>query len=240
MYIIWNDYNVKFRDDVTPEWKHNYYKIREVRFSMALNDVPVIIDPGTRYSYSGVGYYALAYAIAKSLQDAPEPDIFTLLETRIIEPLGIPDEAWRLSYGEHYEMDGLKLYAAGSGTRYTSRAVATMGQFILNNGEWNGRQLIRPEVIKEFLAHDSSGEEPSTLVASIGWKTNVDGRFASLPSDAIWGHGTGDQILLIVPSLDLVLVRLGGSLADDPVSNDSASTQELEEYLFSPLMEANN
>ncbi len=177
--------NVKFRDDVTPEWKHNYYKIREVRFSMALNDVPVIIDPGTRYSYSGVGYYALAYAIAKSLQDAPEPDIFTLLETRIIEPLGIPDEAWRLSYGEHYEMDGLKLYAAGSGTRYTSRAVATMGQFILNNGEWNGRQLIRPEVIKEFLAHDSSGEEPSTLVASIGWKTNVDGRFASLPSDAI-------------------------------------------------------
>ena len=49
--------NVKFRDDVTPEWKHNYYKIREVRFSMALNDVPVIIDPGTRYSYSGVGYY---------------------------------------------------------------------------------------------------------------------------------------------------------------------------------------
>ena len=176
--------NVKFREDITPEWKHTYYKNRDLRFPMALSDVPLIIEPGIRYSYSGVGYYALAYAIAKSLQDAPESDIFTLLESRIIEPLGIPSEAWRLSYGESYEMDGLKLYAIGSGTRYTTRAVATMGQFMLNNGEWNGRQLIRPEVVKAILTHDNSGEESSPLVTSIGWKTNVDGRFASLPSDA--------------------------------------------------------
>ncbi|MCH7746360.1 MAG: hypothetical protein IIC84_09830 [Chloroflexi bacterium] len=45
---------------------------------------------------------------------------------------------------------------------------------------------------------------------------------------------------MIVPSLDLILVRLGGSLADDPVINDSASMQELDEYLFGPLMEAVN
>ena len=62
--------------------------------------------------------------------------------------------------------------------------------------------------------------------------------FLRMPSGAT-GPG-GDQVLLIVPSLDLILVRLGGSLADDPVNNDSASMQELDDYLFGPLMEAVN
>ena len=141
--------------------------------------------------------------------------------------------------GVSYELDDLKLYAAGSGSRYTPRAVARMGQLMLNNGEWNGRQLIRPDVVKAFLAFDSSGEESDELITSIGWKTNANGRFASLPADAFWGKGIRDQILLVIPSLDIVLVRLGRSLADDP-NDESASTQELDDYLFGPLVDAVN
>ena len=231
--------DVWFAGEIAPGWKLTYFENRDQRFSMALNDVPVFIEPGIRYSYSGVGYYALAYAITRSLQDAPESDILTLLESRITEPLGIPGEAWGLSYGESYELDDLKLYAAGSGSKYTPRAVARMGQLMLNNGEWNGRQLIRPEIVKAFLAFDSSGEESDELITSIGWKTNANGRFASLPADAFWGQGIGDQILLVIPSLDIVLVRLGRSLADDP-NDESASTQELDDYLFGPLVDAVN
>ncbi len=47
---------------------------------------------------------------------------------------------------------------------------------------------------------------------------------------------TGHQILLVVPSLDLIVVRNGGNLYDP--SKGEGFWGGVEEYLFNPLMEA--
>ncbi|MCH7787772.1 MAG: beta-lactamase family protein, partial [Chloroflexi bacterium] len=78
--------NVTLRDVVGTGWKEIYYLNRNERFSLALTTAPVTFEPGTQYSYSGTGYYALAYAITSSLQGTPQSDVLTLLRERIMEP----------------------------------------------------------------------------------------------------------------------------------------------------------
>ena len=96
-------------------WKKAYYEYPNKRFEYALFQVPVLFQPGTQERYSGPGYYALAYALTRALQGAPETDINTLVAKRIMEPLGIPKRDWSLSYGTSYNVNGLKLFAIGSG-----------------------------------------------------------------------------------------------------------------------------
>ena len=66
-----------------------------------------------------------------------------------------------------------------------------------------------------------------------GWWSNAEGRFEGLPRDAFWGSGAGHQVLLVVPSLDLVAVRNGGAL-DASLEHHAA----LHTYLFRSLIEA--
>lgn len=230
--------DVSFSADVSG-WKHVYVNQRDQRFPLALTRASTIHAPGERYSYSGVGYYVLAYAITRTLSDAPQRDIPSLLEERVMRPLGIPPQAWRLSYGETYQLDDMNLVAIGSGGRYTPRAIARIGQLMLQRGTWNSAQLISAEIVDKVFRYGGSpeqrqkGPEPA---ATIGWWVNDDGFWSYLPSDAIVGAGIGHQILLIIPSYDLVAVRLGHTLAEPRVWGPAFWTQ-LGEHLLKPLME---
>ena len=46
------------------------------------------------------------------------------------------------------------------------------------------------------------------------WYTNFDGVWDRVPRDAFAGAGAGNQILLVVPSLDLIIVRNSSNLFD--------------------------
>jgi CubicO group peptidase (beta-lactamase class C family) len=89
--------NVSFGDGNNGKlngWKKAYYENRAERFMFSLKTAPITFIPGTEEGYSGVGYYALAYALTKSLQGSPENDFKTILRDRIMKPLNIPDACW--------------------------------------------------------------------------------------------------------------------------------------------------
>lgn len=208
---------------------------------MAIGTAPILYPPGTRASYSGVGYYALAYALAASLKGAPQQDVRTLLRDRIMRPLGIPDDNWRLSYGTPYNVDGMTLYAMGSGAEYSARAVARMGELMLDHGRFGDRQLIDSAVIARALQPATAplpagpGPYPEPPVgAGGGWWLNVRGSWPHVPRDAFAGMGGGQEAVLVVPSLDLVMVRLGKELS----SGEGDYTAAYRERLFDPLMHA--
>jgi hypothetical protein len=50
----------------------------------------------------------------------------------------------------------------------------------------------------------------------MGWWSNGGGRYGKLPEDAVWGAGAGDQLLLVIPSLNLIMVRNGQALEPGP------------------------
>ena len=66
-----------------------------------------------------------------------------------------------------------------------------------------------------------------------------------LPKDAVWGAGAGDQLLLVVPSLNLIMVRNGETLEpgpdEPPIRKDDVFAQYHDyraRILFEPLAEA--
>ena len=77
-------------------------------FTVAVNEAPVLFEPGTRYQYSNPGMAALSYAITVALKGG---DIRSTLKERVLDPLGLPERHWSIGYGRAYEVDGLKLYA---------------------------------------------------------------------------------------------------------------------------------
>jgi CubicO group peptidase (beta-lactamase class C family) len=210
-------------------------------FSVALYQAPVIFAPGTQYAYSNPGMAALAYAVTASLRGAPQSDIYALLKQRIMDPIGVPEDDWFIGYGKGYEMDGLKLYANWGGGEYTARAVARVGRLMLRKGNWEGMQLVDPAWVEQSVAYAGTpipgrpfgNPQPGS---GLGWWTNFDGVWAKVPRDAFAGAGAGNQILLVVPSLDLIVVRNGELLGD--AAEGEGFWGGLEEYLFDPLMDA--
>jgi CubicO group peptidase (beta-lactamase class C family) len=222
-------------------WKQDYFEHQDQRFRYAVMTAPVLFEPGTRYSYSGVGYYVLAYAAAVAFsENGGKVDLKSLLASRIMEPLGIPRHDWVISYGAAYEWDGYRLYALGSGGFYTPRALATIGQLLLDRGEWQGARLLDARWVDAMLSDLRSPPVRTPGMADpptgIGLWVNSDGFWPSLPRDAAVGAGAGHQILLVVPSLDLVVVRLGETLGKDEHEGDF--WRALEPALFQPLMAA--
>ncbi|HQU17159.1 MAG: serine hydrolase domain-containing protein [Gammaproteobacteria bacterium] len=225
-------------------WKADYYNHPGARFNLAIDQVPILFPPGTRYRYSGIGYYALADAITASLRDGADRDIRSLYRDRVMRPLGIPEAAWQLSYGTAYHADGMTLYACGSGGSVTARAEARIGELLLKHGQWNGRTVLNPYWVREMLSGtralpytpDPNGKPQP--VPSGGWWLNTTDAWPALPRDAIAGEGAGDQIVLIIPSLDMVVVRQGSALAQQKDQDADHFWATTSRWIFQPLMRA--
>ena len=234
--------NVEFGRSDLSGWKKAYYDSPAERFRIAIEAAPVLFEPGSQFAYSGLGFYALAYALGTSLKYSAQPDMKKLLASRVMEPLGIPQHDWSISYGQSNWVDGMRLYSLGSGGSYTPRAIARIGQLLLNRGQWNGRQLLDAKTVDVMMAYGGLPPEPQLspgrhpVSGGIGVWSNCDGYWSSLPRDAMLGLGGTHSFLLVVPSLDLVVVRMGGRLLKD--KKEMAHWQVLDRIIFTPLSDA--
>ena len=222
--------------DQLPGWKGDFWKRTPDPFSIAVRQAPVLFAPGTQNAYSNPGMAALSYAITAALKGG---DIRTMLRERVLDPLGVPDRDWSIGYGRAYEVDGLKLYANWGGASFTARAAARVGQLMMLQGQWNGRELIRRDVVKKVLS-DQGMPRPARSVtdpapaSGLAWYTNSDGIWPAAPHDAFAGAGASHQVIVAAPSLDLIVVRNGDALGDTA----SGFWGPVYELVVKPLMEA--
>ncbi|NLH14944.1 MAG: serine hydrolase [Phycisphaerae bacterium] len=209
-------------------WPGNFWKRLPVPndpFTISRDITPVIFVPGENFQYSNPGIGMLTYVVTAALRQGPHKDVRTLLRDRIMRPIGIRDQDWSIGYGQTFIVDGLPLIGSWGGGSYTARATARVGQLMLNEGVWEGRRLLSAESV-----HAVTQDAGTPHNGGIGWWSNNDGTMVKLPRDAYWGAGAGHQVVLVVPSLNLIVVRNGQALGTD---FDSA----LEQRLFNPLME---
>jgi CubicO group peptidase (beta-lactamase class C family) len=222
--------------DQLPGWKGNFWKRTPDPFSIAVREAPVLFQPGTQYAYSNPGMAALSYAVTASLKGG---DIRTLLQERVLEPIGVPERHWSIGYGRAYAVDGLKLYANWGGASFTARAAARIGQLTMLRGQWNGRELIRRDVVKTVLT-DQGLPRPERSITNpapasgLAWYTNADGIWPAAPRDAFAGAGAGHEIIIVVPSLDLIVVRNGDALRD----TKPGFWEPVYDLVLKPLLEA--
>ncbi|MBN1583499.1 MAG: hypothetical protein JXA89_22510, partial [Anaerolineae bacterium] len=167
-------------------------------------------------------------------------EIRSLLKTQIMDPIGVPEDDWRIGYGQAYEVDGLSLWANWGGGNWTARAVAAVGQLLLHQGRWQGQQLLDPTWLRQMLRYAGMPLPPRPEGnpqpgSGLCWYTNFDGVWPTLPRDAFAGGGAGNQHLLVVPCRHLVVVRNGSQLGDP--AKGEGFWGGAEKYLFTPLLD---
>ncbi len=224
-----------------PGWKGGFWRKDPDPFTLSRDNAPIIFTPGAKYAYSNPGMAMLSYAVTASLRGAKHTDVRTLLRERIMKPIGAKDSEWSIGYGKTYEVDGLKLVPNWGGGSHTARAVARVGRLMLKKGNWQGKQLIERRWVETVLQHagtplpDRPPGNPQPG-CGLGWYTNFDAVWHKVPRDAFAGAGAGNQVLLVVPSLDLIVVRNGGNLYD--AAKGEGFWGGIEKHLFNPVIEA--
>ncbi len=82
------------------------------------------------------------------------------------------------------------------------------GYCLLHQGRWGDRQLAPSDYVA--LCNQMSPHNPHAPY-TLMFEQNSDGHVAGAPRDAYWKSGAGGFALIIVPSLDLVIYKLGGN-----------------------------
>ncbi|MFO7671107.1 MAG: serine hydrolase [Bacteroidales bacterium] len=229
-----------------PGWKGQFWRQDPDPFSVSRDRTPVISNPGERFAYSNPGIAMLNYAVTAAISHTGTKDIRTCLMERIYRPIGIDDSEVSIGYNRTDTINGLALVAGWGGGSFTANAAARVGRLMLHKGNWQGRQLIDSSLVLEALRFESSnnldfesdlqaGNNPF-LETTLGWYSNHMGNWKYLPRDAFAGAGAGNQHLLVVPSLDLIVVRFGDPLSGKNKGDSAHLGMEL--YLFNPVMEA--
>ncbi len=142
-----------------------------------------------------------------------------------MRPIGIRDQDWSAGYGQTFVVDGLPLIGSWGGGSFTARATARVGQLMLHEGLRQDCRLLSTDAVRAVTRDVGTPHN-----GGIGWWSNNDGTMAKLPRDAYWGAGAGHQVVLVVPSLQLIAVRNGQALGAD-------FNSAMEQQFFNPLME---
>jgi CubicO group peptidase (beta-lactamase class C family) len=216
-------------------WKGDFWKRLAVPndpFTIARDQAPLAFEPGRQMQYSNPGIAMMTYCVTAALRDAPHKGIRSLLRERVMRPIGAPDAEWSVGYGKTYTVDGLPLVASWGGGAYTARATARVGRLMLRGGDWDGHRILSAEAVRLTTA-DAGTPGP----CGMGWWSNNEGDCAKLPRDAYFGSGAGHQVLLVMPGLNLIVVR-NGSVLSNVAANSQSYHEAYRLYLFERLMDA--
>jgi CubicO group peptidase (beta-lactamase class C family) len=222
-------------------WRGDFWKAQAPPndpFTIARDKTPVLFEPGTTLQYSNPGIAMLGYAVTAALKGEPHKDIRSLLRERVMRPIGVADGDWSIGYGKTFAVDGLPLVAGWGGGSYSARALARIGRLLLRDGDWDGTPILSKEAVRHI-----TGDAGLPGHCGMGFWTNAGGRYPRLPGDTYYGAGAGDQLLIIVPSLNLIIVRNGDTLA--PESQNARDVFEAYhdqrvKVLFEPVIKAIN
>ncbi len=190
---------------------------------------PLHFQPGAKWSYSDGAFNWLADALTVTYQD----DLLNVMTTEVFDKIGIQSGqlTWRDNYyrsdeiedpfnpGTYYERREF-----GSGISASVDALARMGYLWLHGGQCNGEQILPSDYIAAAIAPQAGSPEQlpvddtqddAELYGSapthngLGWWNNADNVMAEVPADAFWAWGLHDNLIIVVPSLDMVITRTG-------------------------------
>lgn len=123
----------------------------------------------------------------------------------LLEPLGLRSARW--------EPDASGTTACGSYLWMTPRDWAALGMFARDDGRWDGKQLLPKGWMRSSTTEDPAEGEPEPYGSTWWLRTGAHQPpyFRSLPKDTYWMSGHDGQRTVVVPSADLVVVRMGFS-----------------------------
>jgi CubicO group peptidase (beta-lactamase class C family) len=166
-------------------------------------DQPLAHPVGEFWSYSS----GTAVILSRIVQDAAGPEAPNFVKSRLFNPLGMSSAIM--------ESDERGTLVGSSYTYATARDWARYAQFLLQEGVWHGQELL-PNGYVRMMATPvaaSSGQYGHGQVWLWGSDAatpgvNPDAAFG-IPADTFWMSGHDGQNIAVMPSRQLIVVRLG-------------------------------
>lgn len=152
-------------------------------------------DPGTvfNYSNSGVSHLVLLF------QHAQGTDLFPFMKERLFDPIGMQSVEWKKIGGD----GAIGPYSQGySGVHTNPREHARFCYLALHKGDWSGKRVV-PESYYDFAW------KPCSVKNDYGAQWWTFPTLANGPADLVITRGKDFNNGFVIPSLDLVFVRLG-------------------------------
>jgi CubicO group peptidase (beta-lactamase class C family) len=164
---------------------------------------PLTSKPGSVFTYS-TGFANIAMLGMRQLLGGAAQTIYDYYQQALFEPLGIRNGA--------IEPD-----ASGTpvgGARGVLRPVdwLRLGQLLVNHGAWNGELLIAREYLDFMLAPSPANPAYGGFIWRASSNLIAPELRARLPKDLVWFAGYMGQIMIVVPSARLVVLRMGVTL----------------------------
>jgi CubicO group peptidase (beta-lactamase class C family) len=187
----------------------------------------LLFAPGTKWSYSDGGANWLADLLTVSYSQ----DLQAVLRNRVLRYLQVSttDLTWRANAYRPKTLRGDPRREFGSGISANVGAMARIGLMMARGGLWKTRRILPASYVK------AAGTTPSWLAGvplydpsiyptapkryGLLWWTNANGVIDGLPRDAFWAWGLREQLILVVPSLDLVAARAGPTISKSGFGN---------------------
>jgi CubicO group peptidase (beta-lactamase class C family) len=155
-------------------------------------------DPGAGWDYSDPGYTHLAWAFAA----VAGREMRDYLEERLFSRIGV-EASWELQGGSGFLGPRTN---AHTGLHMSCRDLARVGYLLLHGGAWEGEQLVPSDWIEKATAPS----QPYWPTYGYGFWTNASGEWLDgVPHDTIILAGYGGNRCYVVPSENLVVVRVG-------------------------------
>jgi CubicO group peptidase (beta-lactamase class C family) len=161
-------------------------------------------SPGTHWFYNNWDFNVAGVIYERATGE----DLYESFNRRLAKPLGMED--WD-------QTDGFRVYEPTKSRhpahtfRISARDLARFGQLYLQDGRWEGQQLLPPDWIRESTRpHTDDGD--GTGYGYMWWTYQAGSTFtAKYPTLNRYtfyrGWGTGEQGLWVIPGADLVVVH---------------------------------
>lgn len=174
-------------------------------------------NPGEGFSWASVS----AHLVSIIIRHVTGMELQDYVQSRLAEPLGWG--RWSYAYRNH---PGRNHTSGSGGIALRSTDMLRWGYLLLHDGRWGNRQIVPAEYVRE--ATRRSAYNPHYSGAGMFFQLNSAAETIAAPPDGFWMRGSGGFQISVVPSLDLVVWKMGGR--DDQYDPKNTGLPELHPY----------
>jgi CubicO group peptidase (beta-lactamase class C family) len=168
---------------------------------------PLVAPPGTKFNYSS----GSAVLLARIWQNAIGADARAYPRERLFRPLGMTSAV--------LEADPSGTFLGEAFLYANAHDWARFGEFLRLGGAWNGEQLLPAGFVDYMRSPLPVSDEGQGPVYGRGQLWLAPGQGFDLPADTYMLEGHLRQVITIIPSRKLVILRMGLTREDIGYSN---------------------
>ncbi len=194
-------------DEFTPGYNSSDRMVASPDWIAHVLDLPLAHAPGERWTYNSGSSMLLSNILARAV----ERPVDEFAREVLFDPIGLENYNWSL--GKNGVIN------TGWGLAMSRRDLARIGVLYLNEGRWQGEQIVPADWVRQSTRTQVLGvDDYFPFAYGYQWWRLQDPEptVAMLDvNDVFFALGFGGQFVFVVPHLELVVVSTAANFADD-------------------------